>query len=66
MCSGLFIPVSLQINMKNRESYLYRTATTACPCFLPDLGGLSRSWSYKTHPEMQKYEFSCFIQTIVN
>ncbi len=29
-------------------SYLYRTATTAYPCYLPVLGEFSRSWSYKT------------------
>lgn len=39
-------------------SYLHRTATTAYPCFLPDLGGFSRSWSYKTYP-VQTYELLC-------
>ena len=29
-------------------SYLYRTATTAYPCYIPVLGEFSRSWSYKT------------------
>ncbi len=28
----------------------YRTASTAYPCFLPDLGEFSRSWSYETYP----------------
>ena len=41
-------------NKKRRVSYLYRTATTAYPCYLPVLGDFSRSWSYKTYP-MQKY-----------
>ena len=36
---------------KKGVSYLYRTATTAYPCFLPDLGEFSRSWSYKTYPK---------------
>ena len=45
---------NLQIVIKNRASYLHRTATTAYPCFLPDLGGFSRSWSYKTYPAVQK------------
>jgi len=35
---------------KKRASYLYRTATTVYPCFLPDLGEFDRSWSYKTCP----------------
>ena len=35
---------------KRRVSYLYRTATTAYPCYLPVLGEFSRSWSYKTYP----------------
>jgi len=29
--------------------------STTYPCFLPDLGEFSRSWSYKTCPP-QKYE----------
>ena len=41
---------------KKRVSSLYRTATTAYPCYLPVLGEFSRSWSYKTYP-MQKYVF---------
>ncbi len=40
---------------KKRVSYLYRTATTAYPCYLPILGEFSRSWSYKTYP-LQKYK----------
>ena len=39
---------------QKRVSYLYRTATTTYPCYLPVLGDFSRSWSYKTYP-MQKY-----------
>jgi len=35
---------------KKRVSYLYRTATTTYPCYLPVLGEFSRSWSYKTYP----------------
>jgi len=35
---------------KKRVSYLYRTATTAYPCYLPILGEFGRSWSYKTYP----------------
>jgi hypothetical protein len=35
---------------KKWVSYLYRTATTAYPCYLPILGEFSRSWSYKTYP----------------
>ena len=30
--------------------------STAYPCFLPNLGEFSRSWSYKTYPA-QKYTF---------
>jgi len=26
---------------------VYRTATTIYPCFLSDLGGFDRSWSYR-------------------
>lgn len=33
---------------KKMASYLYRTATTAYPCYIPVLGEFSRSWSYKT------------------
>jgi len=29
-------------------SYLYRTATTTYPCYLPVLREFSRSWPYKT------------------
>ena len=29
--------------------------STTYPCFLPDLGEFSRSWSHKTYP-LQKYE----------
>ena len=29
-------------------SYLHRTAQPHYPCYLPILGELSRSWSYKT------------------
>ncbi len=39
---------------KRGTSYLHRTATTAYPCFLPDLGEFSRSWSCKTCPWLQK------------
>jgi len=35
---------------EKRASYLYRTATTVYPCFLPDLGEFNGSWSYKTCP----------------
>jgi len=35
---------------KKRASDLYRTASTAYPCYLPVLGEFSRSWSYKTCP----------------
>jgi len=35
---------------KKWVSYLYRTATTTYPCYLPVLGEFSRSWSYKTYP----------------
>lgn len=41
--------------IKKWVSYLYRTATTAYPCYLPVLGDFSRSWSYKTYP-LQKYK----------
>ena len=34
-------------------SYLYRTATTTYPCYLPVLREFSRSWPYKT---CQKYK----------
>lgn len=40
---------------KKWVSLIYRTATTAYPCFLPDLGEFSRSWSYMTYPR-QKYK----------
>lgn|GEM_PF-3885343 len=33
---------------RKKASYLYRTATTAYPCYIPVLGEFSRSWSYKT------------------
>jgi hypothetical protein len=46
---------------KKRVSYLYRTATTAYPCYLPILGEFSRSWSYKTYPA-QKYNLSAIVQ----
>jgi hypothetical protein len=39
---------------KKWVSYLYRTATTVYPCYLPILGEFNRSWSYKTYPA-QKY-----------
>ena len=35
---------------KKRESDLYRTATTSYPCYIPVLGELGGSWSYKTFP----------------
>jgi len=35
---------------EKRVSYLYRTAQPPCPCFLPNLGELGRSWSYKAYP----------------
>lgn len=35
---------------KKWVSYLYRTATTVYPCYLPVLGEFNRSWSYKTYP----------------
>ena len=38
------------LNKEKRASYLYRTATTEYPCFVPDLGEFIRSWSYKTCP----------------
>src|ERR1035437_8214512 len=46
---------------KKRVSYLYRTATTAYPCYLPILGEFSRSWSYKTYPA-QKYYYLRMLQ----
>jgi len=39
--------------VRNKKGHLkkwpnrYRTATTAYPCFLPDLGEFSGSWSYR-------------------
>ena len=39
---------------KRRVSYLYRTATTSYPCYIPVLGDFRGSWSYKTYP-LQKY-----------
>ena len=42
-------PVVCVISDKKRlAGYLYRTATTAYPCYLPVLGEFSRSWPYKT------------------
>lgn len=43
-----------RVNKKRRVSYLYRTATTSYPCYIPVLGDFRGSWSYKTYP-MQKY-----------
>ncbi len=37
--------------------------STAYPCFLPDLGEFSRSWSYKTYP-LQKYEICGLDATV--
>ena len=47
--------LNLEEKKKRRVSYLYRTATTVYPCFIPDLGEFNRSWSYKTYP-LQKYK----------
>ena len=53
------------MNVQNKKwvSYLYRTATTVYPCFLPDLGEFNRSWSYKTYPT-QRYETAGFFPTL--
>jgi len=42
---------------KKKADYLHRTATTAYPCYLPVLGGFSRSWSCKTC-RLQRYILS--------
>ena len=36
--------------IKKGASIPYRTASTACPCFVPDLGESGGSWSYRTCP----------------
>jgi hypothetical protein len=40
-----FSPNFIKLAQKKRQ-IAYRTATTAYPCFLPDLGEFSGSWSY--------------------
>jgi len=50
---------------KKRVSYLYRTASTIYPCFIPDLGEFDRSWSYKTYP-LQRYEIVDTLQLSAN
>lgn len=50
---------------KKRVSYLYRTASTIYPCFIPDLGEFDRSWSYKTYP-LQIYEIVDTLQLPAN
>lgn len=46
-----FIPETVKPRrIKKGASYSYRTATTSYPCFVPDLGELRGSWSYKTYP----------------
>ena len=42
---------------KKWASYLYRTATTVYPCYLPVLGEFNRSWSYKTCPRRKVRKF---------
>jgi len=46
---------------KKRVSYLYRTATTSYPCYVPVLGEFWGSWSYKTYP-VQKYKCFRFVK----
>ena len=45
-----YVKIRKEIGKKKGVSPLYRTASTTYPCFLPDLGEFSRSWSYKTYP----------------
>jgi len=45
----LFLKTGMVIKQK-RVSNLHRTATTSYPCFLPNLGEFTGSWSYKTYP----------------
>ena len=40
--------------IKKLASYSHRTATTTYPCYIPVLGGFSRSWPYKTCQSLQK------------
>ena len=42
---------------KKRVSLIYRTATTAYPCYLPVLGEFCRSWSYMTYPGTKVVKF---------
>ena len=42
---------------KKRVSLIYRTATTAYPCYLPVLGEFCRSWSYMTYPGTKLVKF---------
>ena len=42
---------------KKRVSLIYRTATTAYPCYLPVLGEFCRSWSYMTYPGTKVEKF---------
>ena len=42
---------------KKRVSLIYRTATTAYPCYLPVLGEFCRSWSYMTYPGTKVRKF---------
>ena len=43
------------LEQKKRGKPLMSHRSTAYPCFLPDLGEFSRSWSYKTYP-LQRYK----------
>ena len=54
----LMLNFELHISIFNKKwvSPLYRTAQPSYPCFLPNLGELVGSWSYKTYP-LQKYKF---------
>ncbi len=55
--------IYLNSEKKERVSYLYRTASTAYPCYLPVLGEFSRSWSYKTYPTAKLQQFYAVFQT---
>ncbi len=52
--------IPLELSIKKWVSYLYRTATTIYPCFLPDLGEFNRSWPYKTYPSAKVESFFNF------